>query len=486
MMALNTGQILNNRYRIVRLLGQGGFGAVYKAWDINLGHACALKENLDRSSDGEQQFLREANILAGLNHPNLARVTDYFVSPGRGQYLVMDFVEGEDLQEKLDKAGGPLPEVDVVRWVGQVCDVLDHLHQQTPPVIHRDIKPANVRIAPDGRALVVDFGLAKVYKEGKLTSMGARAVTPGFAPPEQYLTSGATEPRSDIYALGATAYALLSGQVPPESIALTQSGQSLPALHTLNPRVSRPVEQAVAQAMQLQRDRRYASASEFKSALHRPVTPDKPAAPFTLTPAQSVPSTSRDASSFPVKWVIGAVFALFLFWLGAKALSSSTPAPFPAATEAPYLAVTEAPAATEAPYLAATEPILLPSVTPPSNIIKGDWVVKLRVNRAEDASGNQVGSQDGGWVLRINQDGSLINGSSIEGSYCPTVLTGSLSDGELVLNLSFNDQACCMGLETRIEARMDTANSFSGIHYPTSAIPQACNGLWADVTAYKK
>jgi hypothetical protein len=125
-------------------------------------------------------------------------------------------------------------------------------------------------------------------------------------------------------------------------------------------------------------------------------------------------------------------------------------------------------------------------VTPLPDIIDGDWIVALRVNRAEDSSGNKVEVQDGGWVLRIDQDGNIINGSSIEGPYCSTVLTGSFSEDELTLNLSFNDQSCCKGLKTTIEAKMDTASSFSGVHYPANAIPQECYGLWADVIAHKK
>jgi len=160
---LNSGQIINNRYRIINLLGQGGFGAIYRVWDLNLNRHCALKENLDTSRDAEQQFGREASILANLIHPNLVRVTDYFFIQGQGQYLVMDFVEGEDLQEKLQKNSGYLPVDQVISWVIQICDALIFLHSQNPPIIHRDIKPANIKITPQGRSVLVDFGIAKIY-----------------------------------------------------------------------------------------------------------------------------------------------------------------------------------------------------------------------------------------------------------------------------------------------------------------------------------
>ena len=212
-MPLLPNQILNNRYRIVKLLGQGGFGAVYRAWDLNLDHQRAIKENLDTSPQAQRQFKREAQILDVLVHPNLPRVIDHFIVPNQGQYLVMDFVEWQDLGEML--MNGPLPEARVLPWIIQVCDALIYLHSQNPPVIHRDIKPGNIKITPDGRAILVDFGISKVYDPTLSTTVGARAVTPGYSPPEQY-GKGATDARSDMYALGATLYHLLTGQAPPQ------------------------------------------------------------------------------------------------------------------------------------------------------------------------------------------------------------------------------------------------------------------------------
>jgi serine/threonine-protein kinase len=162
-MPLQIGQVLNNRYRIVKLLGQGGFGAVYRAWDMNMECPRAVKENLDTTSEGQKQFKTEAKILGQLTHQNLPKVIDHFIIPGQGQYLVMEYVEGEDMQEMLDKQGGPLPESQVINWIEQVCDALTYLHGQNPPIIHRDIKPANIKITPQGKAMLVDFGIAKVF-----------------------------------------------------------------------------------------------------------------------------------------------------------------------------------------------------------------------------------------------------------------------------------------------------------------------------------
>ena len=164
-MTLNSGATLHNRYRIVKLITQGGFGTLYKAWDTTLGRSCALKENLESSPATQRQFLREAKILGNLVHPNLPRVTDYFSIPGQGQYLIMDYIEGQDLQEMLEAigtnspSGGRLTETQTLPWIYQICDALSYLHSQNPPVIHRDIKPANIKITQDGRATLVDFGI---------------------------------------------------------------------------------------------------------------------------------------------------------------------------------------------------------------------------------------------------------------------------------------------------------------------------------------
>jgi len=202
-MNLVPGQLLNSRYRIVKLLGQGGFGAVYRAWDTNLHGPVAVKENFDPSPASQNQFAREASMLFLLRHNNLPRVIDHFNIPGQGQYLVMDFIEGEDLQAMLDQTGGPLDEATVLPWIEQVCDALEYMHSQNPPVIHRDIKPANIKITPQGQAILVDFGIAKTFDPNLATTQGARAVTPGFSPNEQY-GQGRTDARTDVYALGAT------------------------------------------------------------------------------------------------------------------------------------------------------------------------------------------------------------------------------------------------------------------------------------------
>lgn len=327
-MPLLPGQILNNRYRVVNLLGQGGFGAIYRAWDLNLNRHCAVKENLDTSRDAEQQFERESSILANLIHPNLVRVTDYFFLQGWGQYLVMDFVEGEDLQEKLQKNNGSLQADQVISWVIQICDALIFLHSQNPPIIHRDIKPANIKITPQGRSVLVDFGIAKIYDAKLRTTMGARAVTPGYSPPEQY-GQGHTDVRSDVYALGATLYTALTGQEPPDSVDVLSGNIPPPKpIHILNPSVSVHISDLVEKAMISQRTNRLESVQVLKAnLLMSPILVQKPAASLppgrTSIPLQSsmLPAPVRASSSVVLtsqsKSPIGAALLSFFFLGGA-------------------------------------------------------------------------------------------------------------------------------------------------------------------------
>ncbi len=264
-MPLNIGdRIYHDRYRIDGLLGQGGMGAVYKGWDFNLEMVVAIKENLDLTPEAQKQFNREASMLARLAHPNLPRVTDYFTLPDQGQYLVMDYIEGEDLKSMLDRLG-QLPEDQVLAWIGQITDALDYLHNQDPPIIHRDIKPGNIRIRPNGRAALVDFGIAKFYDPQKATVAGAKAVTPGYSPPEQY-GGGLTDRRSDVYALGATLYHLLTGKEPPESVHRMVKIAEMPPPRQINEGISPQVELAIIKSTEVSTERRYQTIDELRSA----------------------------------------------------------------------------------------------------------------------------------------------------------------------------------------------------------------------------
>ncbi len=240
-------------------------GSIYRAVDENLGVAVAVKENLFTTEEFARQFRREAVILANLRHPNLPRVSDHFVIEGQGQYLVMDYIEGEDLRERMDRLG-VIPETEMLIIGIAICDALAYMHTRRPAVLHRDIKPGNIRITPQGEVMLVDFGLAKVVQPGQQTSTGARAMTPGYSPPEQY--GGArTDARSDIYSLGATMYAALTGVVPEDSLARTMEQANLTPVRHRNPKVSRRTAAVIEKALEVHPDDRFQSAEEFKQAL---------------------------------------------------------------------------------------------------------------------------------------------------------------------------------------------------------------------------
>jgi hypothetical protein len=198
----------------------------------------------------------------------------------------MDYVEGEDLQQMLDRRG-PLPEAEVLPWIMQICDALTYLHNQPQPIIHRDVKPANIKITLDGQPVLVDFGIAKFYDPSQQTTMGARAITPGYSPPEQY-GKGRTDARSDIYSLGATLYALLTGKDPADSVERLIGAADLTPPDQLNPLISEPVARVIMKAMTAETALRYQSIGEFKAAL----TSDAPER-STVTP---VGQSTRAAS----------------------------------------------------------------------------------------------------------------------------------------------------------------------------------------------
>lgn len=243
------------------------------------------------SPESQRQFEIEARILANLRHPNLPRVQDFFVADGR-QYLVMDYIEGNSLEDIVRKRG-PLPAQEAIKWMSQIMEAVKFLHSQNPPIIHRDIKPANIKLGKDGRAYLVDFGIAKVLRAGSRTQAGARAVTPGYSPPEQYGIAP-TDQRSDIYALGATFYFVVTGRVPPEAIErVTGKTDKLIPPRSINPTIPPFLEQVILKAMRVNREERFSSVKEMLTALQtgqvsfgqRPKSTSARPAPRTLHPA---------------------------------------------------------------------------------------------------------------------------------------------------------------------------------------------------------
>jgi serine/threonine-protein kinase len=276
---IKSGDVLRGRYRIVERIGQGGMGNIYLADDIRLeGRKCALKEvehdrNLpeDIFTEARDQFLREATVLARLDHPNLPKVSDFF-SIGEKDYLVMDYVPGKDLRTLMLEAKAKntfLSEMDVLDWASQLADALTYMHRQEPPIVHRDIKPSNLKITPDGLLKLVDFGLVKLLApdEETITIIQGQG-TLLYTPLEQYGGSEShTDIRSDVYAFGATLYHLLSGQPPADARQRFLYPDNLTPLSKINPAVSPRTERAIAWAMELHPDHRPQSVEAFRQFL---------------------------------------------------------------------------------------------------------------------------------------------------------------------------------------------------------------------------
>lgn len=266
-------------------------GAVYRASDEHLHIPVAVKENLFLTEEYGRQFQREAHILAGLRHSNLPHVTDYFSMENQVQYLVMDFVEGEDLRQRMERMGS-LPERETMLIGISICEALNYLHTRRPPIVHRDIKPGNIKVTPDGQAVLVDFGLAKIMQGSQATSTGARAMTPGYSPPEQYGTAR-TDPRSDIYSLGATLYAALTGVIPEDGLARMTGRAKLTPLRELNSKLNRRLADCIERALEVDPDDRYQTAEEFKHSL----IDSGELAPFYQEPPSIAPPPSEEADS---------------------------------------------------------------------------------------------------------------------------------------------------------------------------------------------
>jgi serine/threonine protein kinase len=257
------GTTLQHRYQIERLLGGGGMGMVYLAHDQRLANrACAVKEMVDHFIDQQQRieaneyFAREADTLAQLKHSAIPAITDRFDDQNR-HYLVMEYVEGRNLEEEIAARGGPLPEGLIIDIARQLCDVLAYLHGSTPPVIYRDMKPSNVMLTPKGRVVLIDFGIARLFKSAR---KGTMIGTLGFAPPEQY--QGAVDPRSDIYSLGATLHYVLTGRDPEKYPPF-----SFPPVRDLRPEVSTNLAGAIDHALAYQADARPANIQDFRDML---------------------------------------------------------------------------------------------------------------------------------------------------------------------------------------------------------------------------
>lgn len=278
---LNPDTMLEGRYIIVKTIGRGGMGAVYLALDTRLNHMpVAIKEMSTQAVEGDLQaaiaaFQKEASLLISLRHPALPVIRDFFSRSENRWYLVMDYIEGRNLREIVDQRG-PVPETEVLDWAEQLCNILDYLHSQSPPIIFRDLKPSNIMLTPQGQIKLIDFGIARHFRQGSTADTSAYG-SHGFAPPEQY-GQNQTDSRADIYALGATLHYLLTGIDPtPNPFNFDPPGQ--------HSQVSPHMETAIMKALEFKAQNRPRDAREMLGLLPQgsvrsniPAGPSSPAA----------------------------------------------------------------------------------------------------------------------------------------------------------------------------------------------------------------
>lgn len=257
------GTVLEGKYEILKEIGHGGMSVVYLAMDNHLNKQWAVKvvtkrQTAKKGPDCINGLLTEANMMKRLDHPALPRIVDIIDNPDT-IYIVMDYIEGESL-DKILSSEGPQPEELVINWAKQLCDALSYLHSQKPPIIYRDMKPANVMLKPEGTVKIIDFGIAREYKEQSLADTTVLG-TKGYAPPEQY--SGQTDPRSDIFALGMTMHHLLTGVDP-------RGGEPYAPVRQWNPELSEGIELIIDRCVQPAAENRYQSCTDLLYDLEHP------------------------------------------------------------------------------------------------------------------------------------------------------------------------------------------------------------------------
>jgi len=379
---LEEGKLLANRYKVEKVLGQGGMGAVYLARDGSLGDkAVAIKEMRITAADdkGQQaalkQFRQEAQFLANLEHPNLVQVSDFFSEDGR-HYLVMAYVKGQNLGEMLVARRGAFPVAKVLEWGRQLAGVLHYLHTQEPPILFRDLKPSNIMQDAAGNVRLIDFGIARSFNPEGVTATFLQGMgSAGYSPLEQYQGAGGTDPRSDIYALGATLFHLITNRVPPSPVELVSENKPMPSPKRWNPTLPANVDQILLKMLAVRKDDRYQTMEQVRALLDQAAkslqqeedgTESLGPAPASLPPPSSAPlaqvptmqvraaTPTAPLESDPNSGLLYMIFGMltmaavglfaFLAYQATHAAPSHTPAPIASAT--PIVTPSKAPSLT--------------------------------------------------------------------------------------------------------------------------------------------
>lgn len=485
------GTVVQGRYLIERLLGKGGFGAVYLVRDQRVKHNLfALKELIDPNKQERLRFLFEGEVLKRVDHQALPRIYRVFSDDKNGRaYILMDYIEGQNLEVLRQQQPGKrfsLPHVMLI--MGPIIDAVGYLHTQKPPIIHRDIKPANI-IVPDAGdgAVLVDFGIAKEYDPDSTTT-AVRRYSPGYAAPEQY-TKG-TDTRTDIYALGATIYTLLTGQVPTEAFyRVTQLGAKgadpLEPVQSLLPSIPMPVADAIHHALAISKENRFSTVEEFWQAMNAyPLAPDSedpaPIIPLAVAPSASAVSETLTPSSqhvrsgtsrFRKRGVLLFLLATLLVGLIAGILSyaaSHSVANSPMPTHGPTVPIvpvtakpTQRATATPVPPTSTAQPTptaAIPSPEPPTP------VSPIYPNVAGVHNGtvhNTTGGRTASMSLSIQQNGASISGYFTVGP--PLQGSGPLTGGlDTARHISFTVHSTQIASPLSFAGTVQADGSMSG------------------------
>ena len=319
-------------YEAQKVLGCGGFSAVYLAKDLKHNHDVALKELFGLDDEDTKRFEHEAAILRRLSHPQLPRFYEHFEHEGK-RYLVMEFIPGQSLHDivvEKQESGEKVRDVVAFGWALQLCDAVAYLHKER--IIHRDIKPDNVRLTPIGEICLVDLGIAKSISPNGRSDTVVHGLTPGYAPIEQYPTrasgyQGRTDERTDIYALGATLYTVATNLTPPDARALAAGTETLPRIQAIHPQISNQFAMTIERAMELKPEHRFASVVDMKRALERKTLPypDLQELDTVSSPVEEIKPTSLNSGRIDSKdlaatssrrrlWLLALIPLLLVVW----------------------------------------------------------------------------------------------------------------------------------------------------------------------------